>query len=62
MSKVVSIFDASKKVKEVEENKNQEGSYDFEEAIRRNKANKEREKRDRAKNNTGVTRSYRLKH
>ena len=64
MSEVVSIFGRSKK-KETDtgvkvSDKNKDG-FDFEAIMKKNLDNEKRQKRDREKNNRGVTRSYRLK-
>tara|TARA_B100001094_G_C18127281_1_gene770213 strand:- start:84 stop:278 length:195 start_codon:yes stop_codon:yes gene_type:complete len=55
-SKVISIFDRIPKKDEIEES-----DLSFEEIAKRNLENRERMRRDRAKANKGVIRSYRLK-
>jgi hypothetical protein len=58
MSKVINLFD-----REVEEKKEEteEETMSFEEIMRKNAENKERMRKERAKANKGVVRSYRLK-
>ena len=58
MSKVVNLFD--RKVEEKKE-ETEEETMSFEEIMRRNAENKERMRKERAKANKGVIRSYRLK-
>lgn len=57
---IVSIFSRSKKEEQASSD-NSTAGLSFEEIMRRNMENKERLKKDRAKANQSVIRSYRLK-